>query len=155
MSALPFPIGQTSTNASNAALLGSRYEQKTTVGIKTFVLVKAAAQLATPTRFAVVSALSGGLPTWNVNYSTTAGAGPALVISTDYTSTIASGAYFLAQIAGPAEIVSAAAIAAFALVGTSTTSGKCDDATITGGSIGYALEAAAGVDENVGVMLRG
>ncbi len=48
------------------------------------------------------------------------------------------------------EVISAGAIADGAAVGTSTTAGKCDDATITfGGALGIALEAAAGADETV------
>lgn len=48
------------------------------------------------------------------------------------------------------EVISAGAIADGVAVGTSTTAGKCDDATITfGGALGIALESAAGADETV------
>lgn len=152
---LPFPLGSTSTNASYASLLGSEYRVMSTSGPKTFKLVKAAAQIASPARKCVISALdSSALPTWNVNTTTTANSPVGLVISTDYSSTIASGAYFLAQWQGPAEVISAAAVAASALVGTSTTAGKADDASVTGASFGYALEAAGGADENMAIMMR-
>ena len=152
---LPFSLGQASTSGVYANLLGQEFVDCTSAnGPRTFVVVKLAAALAAPARKVVVSAISGGFATFVVNTTTTAGVGPGYVIPAEYTSTIPIDSYILAQVKGPAEVLSAAAVAAFALVGTSTTAGKADDATITGAAIGYATEAAAGADENMGVMLR-
>jgi hypothetical protein len=152
--AFPFTLGTSSTSSALASLLGQEYVDAGPLGARTFVLVRAAAEITAPARKIIASAQSGGLPTFVANTTTTANLGPAMVIPAEHTATIPSGAYFFAQVRGPAEVISAAAIAAFANVGTSTTAGKADDATITGASVGYALESAAGADENVGVMLR-
>lgn len=152
----PFSIGQTSTLSTYNSTLGQESVREVAAGKQTFVLVKAASAITLPQNRVVVSALSAaGVPTWIVDVTTTAGAGPALIIPPEYsTTTIASGAVFWAQLRGPALGISAGAIALYALVGTSTTAGKIDDATITGGSIGYATLVAAGVDITVGVFLR-
>jgi hypothetical protein len=144
-------VGQVSTDTSLEVNLGKRV----LVNGKEYVLVKAAASLTTMGRATVASATSGGLPTFAVNTSTTA-ADPYVVGVCDSTQVdIASGSYFLVQARGYAEVISAAAIAAGASVGCSTTAKKCDDATMTnGGTVGYALESAAGADENVAVFLN-
>jgi hypothetical protein len=162
---LPLPIGQVFRPAefdANSSLvkallnnLGYKYTHK---GAE-YRLVKAAANLATPGRRIVTSALdaTSKLPTWVVGTTTTAN-DPAVVgvIPADQVAILADDLY-LVQISGAAEIVSAAAIAAGVLVGSSTTAGKGDDATIGAGvgAIGVSLEAAAGADENVAVLLKG
>lgn len=152
---LPLSIGSTSTNASLASLLGSRYTVATANGEKTYILVKSAASLASPARKIVLSALSTGLPTFICDVTSTAALQPAFVIPSVYTATIATGTYYMAQVYGAAEVLSAAACAINVPIGTSTTAGKADDASITGGGIGYSLEAASGADENMAVMLIG
>jgi len=159
---LPLKLGQVSTSASLAGILGQAFrvdDPDGVLGTRVFVLVKAGASLSSPSRKTVVSALdaTSKQPTWVVDTSTTASASCAMVIPTDYGSTtIASGAYFLAQAKGVAEVISAAAIAAGVAIGCSTTAGKCDDASIVGaGILGNSLESAAGADENVAVILTG
>lgn len=150
---LPMPVGSSVSNASLASLLGQVYKVESANGTKTYRLAKAAAEITSPARKLVVSALSTGLPTWSCNTTTAAAAQPGGLIPSTHTTTIASGAYFLLQTGGPAEAISAAAIAANVSIGSSTTAGKADDATITGGGIGYSLESAAAGDENVGCWL--
>jgi hypothetical protein len=162
INALPMKLGTVSTAGVLAGLLGQSFrvdDPDAPLGARVFVLVRASANITAPSRKAVVSALDGtsGQPTWLVAATTTANSTTVLVIPTDYGSTtIASGEYFLAQAKGIAEVISAAAIAAGAVIGTSTTSGSCDDLSISGGGIiGYALEAAAGAAENVACVLSG
>ncbi len=146
--------GNVTTQAVTAADLGNVFWE----GKNAYRVVKAAADITTPAGFVVVTALSTGLPTWSVNTSTTANdylvAG---VIPTTYTATIASGSYFVIQVAGPCTAVSAAAITVGTLVGCSTTAGKIDDASITAGvgAIGIATLVAAGADVVTNVYLKG
>lgn len=105
----------------------------------------------------VVTALSSGVPTWSVSTTTTANDHlVAGVLPVGHEGAV-SGQYIYVQVAGPAKIISAAAIADGGLVGTSTTAGKADDATVAAGigAIGVALESAAGADENTDVFLKG
>jgi hypothetical protein len=159
---LPIPVGKASQATDLATQLGRLFE---TADGKIYRLVKAAADIATAARFAVVTAVTaGGLPTWLVNTTTTAnnylavGVVPAGQVGTGSTATtLLAGDYFLVQASGVATIVSAGAIAAGALVGTSTTAGKVDDASIGAGigAIGVALLAASAGDENPPVLLKG
>ena len=117
-------------------------------------LVKTSTSLTSCGRFAVVSAVSGGLPTYAVTTTTTAN--NVLVTGVLHADQVdlASGDFCLVQVSGYAEVVSAAAIGAKGAITTSTTAGKCDDLTATvGDTFGYALESAAGADENVAVRL--
>lgn len=140
------------TNA--AALYGANLGKRWTVDGADYVLVKAAAALTSMGRAVVASATSGGLPTYIVNTTTTAFDPYAVGVFRSDQVDLASGDFALVQVSGYAEVISAAAIAAGAGVGASTTAKKCDDASLTvGGTIGAALEAAAGADENVAVLL--
>lgn len=134
--------------------LGNLYE----IDGKIYRLVKAAAAISTPSKFIVATALSSGAPTWSVNTTTTANDHlVAGVIPSDYSATIASGSYFFIQVSGAAQVVSAGAFSAGALVGSSTTAGRADDASVAAGvgAIGVALEAASGAAETIDVLLKG
>lgn len=151
---LPCEPGDTiaTANAGNAgviaALLGKTYVKDG----KTYRFVKTAAALTSMGRRAYVSAQSGGLPTYAINTTTTANDYTVIGGAVADQADTASGDGLLLQIGGFGELRSAGAIAAGAPVGTSTTAGEVDDATITeGGSMAVALESAAGADESVGV----
>ena len=120
-------------------------------------MVKAAAALTSITRATLVSAISGGLPTYVVNTTTTASDVNVMGVCSSVQVDLAIGDFFLIQCGGFTEVISAAAIASSGLVGTSTTAKKCDDLGIAAGvgQFAVALEAAAGVDEFVGVRLMG
>lgn len=120
-----------------------------------WMVVKATGALTTMGRAIVASAVSGGLPTYSVSTTTTVSDNYAIGVCSSAQVDLAAGDFFLVQGSGYAEIISAAAIAANVAVGASTTAKKGDDATITAaGTIGVALESAAGVDENVAVRLN-
>lgn len=163
---LPFPnffptVGQASAATDLANMLG--HEVTTDGGTKTYRLVKATSAIAAAAEMILVGAATAGVPTWNVVTSTTAndylarlgGVVPAGQKGSTGTTGLIAGDYFLIQIAGPATVTSAGAIAAGGLIGTSTTAGKADDATVAAsvGAIGNALESAAGADESVGILL--
>lgn len=149
----PFQPGDYSTNAAHGADLGFVYR----VGQRTFVVCKAAAALASPANKCVASALDATTKkmTYVVDTSTTAADKASVgIVPPEYTATIPINAYYLVQIGGPCEVISAAAIAAGVAVGTSTTAGKCDDASaVAGNELGTSLESAAAADELVGVVL--
>lgn len=130
------------------------------IGSRVFRLVRAAADITTPQRLTLVTAVdAGNAPTYSVNTTTTANSSLAVgVVPTEYgTTTIPSGAYFWVQVSGPAQVIAGAAVAQFALVGTSTTAGRVDDLSITAGvgAIGVALESAAANGDVVDVILKG
>lgn len=148
------PLGSVTLQAITAADLGNLYA----MGPSVFRVVKATSAITSPQYKALVTAVSSGVPTWNVATSTTANDYLAAgVVSVDYVADIAAGAYFLLQVAGPTKGVSAAAIAAGVPIGCSTTAGKIDDASITAGvgAMGISLESAAGADENPDIYLKG
>lgn len=117
-------------------------------------LVKTSSSLTSCGRFVVVTAVSGGLPTYAVTTTTTANNKLVVGVLHADQEDLASGDFCLVQVSGFAEVVSAAAIADKAALTTSTTAGKADDATATvGDTFGYALESAAGADENVACRL--
>lgn len=134
---------------------------------KAYRLVKAAANIASAAKKILVSATSGSNPashSWSANTTTTAndahvvGVVPSGISTISSTSgQIDSGDYFYVQVSGDATVISAAAIADNGLVGTSTTAGKADDATVAAGvgACGTALESASGADEDIGVRLKG
>ncbi len=146
--------GSKTLQAVTAADLGNVFWE----GASAFRVVKAAADITTPAGFVVTTALSTGAITWSVNTSTTANDYLVVgVIPTLYTATIASGTYFVVQVAGPCTCVSAAAITVGTIVGVSATAGKIDDASITAGvgAIGVATLVAAGADVVTNVYLKG
>ena len=117
-------------------------------------IVKASGALTSMGRALVASAGSSGLPT-NIVTTTTTAANP-LAIGFCHSSQVdlADGDYFLVQGSGYGEGISAAAIAAGAAVGASTTAKKIDDATMTaGGTVAVALESASAADENVAIRI--
>ena len=105
----------------------------------------------------VVTALSSGVPTWSVSTTTTANNHLVAGVLPVGHEGATSGQYIYVQVSGPVKIISAAAIAAGGLVGTSTAAGKADDATVAAGvgAMGVALEAASGADESTDVLLKG
>lgn len=143
------------TNPGLAADLGNLF----VLGSKTYRLVKAAGTLTTIGRAALVTALDGTtkLPTWIVTTTTTANDCTIVGVCDSTQVNVVVDDFLLIQVAGPAEVISAAAIVASKLVGTSTTAKKCDDASVVAGEGQFAisLESAAGADENVAVRLIG
>lgn len=150
---IPIAVGTKSTFAGHASDLGNVYQ----IGAKSYIMCKAAGTIASAGRKALASALDSTtkLPTYAMSTTTTANDETVLGVCDASQVDLAAGDFFLLQCAGPAEVISAAAIAAHDLIGSSTTAGKCDDASVTAGvgAIGVALEAAAGADENVAVLL--
>lgn len=131
---------------------------------KGYRLVKAAANIAAAAKKVLVSAISSGAPTWSVNTSTTAndthvvGIVPSGISTVSATSgQIDSGSYFFVQVSGAATGSSAGAVADNALIGTSTTAGKIDDASITAGvgAIGTATAAVTAASADLTVFLKG
>lgn len=155
----PFPVGTASTDAELAADLGNVYW----VGAKAYRLVKAAAALSGARYMTLVTAVSSGVRTWACTTSTTAndplvaGVVPATQVDSLGAAGLLSGDYFLIQVSGSCKGISAAAIAASVPVGTSTTAGKIDDASITAGvgAMGVSDESASAGDENTDICLRG
>lgn len=154
----PIDVGKADSATQHSANLGKLYE----VGGKVYRLVKMSASLSAAAKKVIVSAVSAGAKTWACTTSTTAndhtavGVIPAGQTGSDGTTALASGDYLLVQVSGCCDVLSAAAVAAGALVGTSTTAGKADDASIDAiGAIGRSLESAAAADESMGIELRG
>lgn len=138
---------------------------------KRYRLVKAAATIASVSGMVLVSALSGGQPTWNVNTTTTvndqtvAGIVPVGQVGSTGTTSIQSGDYFYIQIAGPAQVKCTAGTVAGDLVAASGTAGSVAT-TLTAaattfaagtfkGVVGTALEAVAGtLAGHVGIRMN-
>lgn len=160
MHSLPLPIG---TAAASGAHLARDLGKVYFVNGKGYRLVKAAAAIAAAAKKVLITADSGGAPTWAVNTTTTAnsanvaGVVPSGQTGSSGTTGLLENDYFLIQVSGSCDVISADAIAENGLVGTSTTAGKADDASVTAGvgAMGVALEAAAGADEDVGILLKG
>lgn len=148
------------TTADLSGDLGNVYEAEDG---KAYRLVKAGANIASAAKKALVTALSSAAPTWVVDTTTTAndhlaaGLVPSGINTiSDTADRLDSGDYFFVQVSGHATAISAAATDEGALVGTSTTAGKVDDASIDGaGAIGVALKDASVADEDLEVLLRG
>lgn len=153
----PFQPGDSSTNAIHAADLGKSYRD----GPRTFILVKAGADLASPKGKAVAAPVSGSAHAKVLNFAavdiTTTAFDPGSlgVVPAEYgTTTIKSGTYYLVQTGGLAIGIAAGAIVAGAAVGTSTTAGDMDDAgAVAGAALGTALEAATNPGDLFGVLL--
>lgn len=130
------------------------------IGDKAYKCVKTAAAISAATKKALVYTDTAGTTvntTTTASNSKVAGVVPSdLVYVSSTAGQLDSGDYFLMQVAGKATTISAAAVADGAAVGTSTTAGKVDDATIAvGGVLGVALESAADADEDLEVLLKG
>ena len=151
----PFAPGSSGL-AANLATYATNLGRQWMINGAQWRLVKAAtAKTAAEARYSpFVTALSGGLPTYAAD--TTTGAGSYLGVGFGKSDQVALAAsdVFLVQTSGYGEATSAAAIAAGAMIGTSTTAGKIDDAGITAPlMMGVALEAAAAADELVGIRI--
>ena len=152
-----------STDVDAANSLGETFKE----GGSEFILVQAAANIASAAKKTLVSAVSGSNPaarTHQVNTTTTAndylvaGVVPSGISTISSTAgQIDSGDIFALQVGGDTTVLSAAAIAAGGLVGTSTTAGSCDDLDVAAavGAMGVALEAATAAAESIGVRLKG
>ncbi len=159
-------IGTASARAEYAADLG----KTVTVNGKRYRLVKAAATIASASGMALVSAQSGGLPTFSVNTSTTAndptiiGIVPVGQVGSTGTTSIQSGDYFYVQVAGFAQVKCTAGTIAGDLLSASATAGSLATALAAGattfsagtfkGACAVTLEAvAATLAGHVGVRL--
>ncbi len=155
----PIAIGTASTNAAHAADLGKVFWN----GGKAYRVVKAANAITAAAGKILVTALSSGEPTYVVDTTTTAnstlvaGIVPQGQVGSTGTTGLIAGDYFVVQVSGPAKALSAATIAINGLIGTSTTAGKVDDASVTAGvgACGTALEAASAADQTIDVNLKG
>ncbi len=156
---VPIKIGTASARAEHAADLGKVYF----LNGKGYRIVQMLGALAAAAGKILVTGITAGAPTWIVTTSTTAGdptvAGvvpPSQKGSTGTTGLVA-GDYFPLQVSGPCDVLTAAAVTNNALVGCSTTAGKCDDASVSAGigAAGIALETGSGADEQMGCMLKG
>lgn len=114
---------------------------------KKYRLVVAAANIASAAKKILVI---DDPSTFAANTTTTAnnahvvGVVPSDIVTISSTSgQIDSGSYFFVQVSGKATVLGAAAVADNGLVGTSTTAGKADDASVTAGvgACGTALAA--------------
>jgi len=102
---LPFPLGYADASGTYTGAVGNVYGPD--VDGKVYRLVSATAAITAPARKAVVTAFSAGVPTYAVDVTSTAANGAICgVVPTEYGSTtIAIGAVFLVQIAGPASVL--------------------------------------------------
>lgn len=93
---LPFPVGQQSGSAVYANNLGQKYNSNGTW----YRLCKASSALTA--NWVVCTAYSSGVPTWNVDSTTTANDADAVgFVPASYgTGGVTSGNYFLLQISG-------------------------------------------------------
>lgn len=150
------PLDKVSTEDEDLANIGEKF---TTADGKTYKLVKASANIASAAKKAVVysnTALTQVAATDTADSGKVAGVIPSDIETISSTSgQIDSGDVFWIQTEGPATVLGAAAIAADAAVGTSTTSGKVDDASITlKGMMGVAYAAIVEAGD-VTVILKG
>ncbi len=149
----PFNPWDTTTNVVHLADLGKKFNS----GGKEYILVRSTAGASGLARKLLVTAVdaTSKLPTFLVTTSTTADDPLAVGVCDPLLPTVAALGFFLLQTKGPCEILSAGAIAAGAVIGTSTTAGKIDDASITIiGAIGVTNESAGGADENVACQIN-
>jgi hypothetical protein len=149
-------VNSVSTDTNLEAALGERVPGPNGTEL---MLVKASANITTAAKKILVFTDADAT---EVSTSTTAsdalvaGIVPAGITTISATAgRIDLGNYFYVVVSGVATAISAAAVAAGVPVGTSTTAGKADDATIAvGGAAGVSLESAAGVDEDIKVLVR-
>ena len=143
-SILPIALGSSVPSASAGALaglLGMRIEVTSAAGTKAYRVVKAGGALSTIGNAVLVSALdANNAPTWVVNTTTTA-ASPYGGVAVTSQVALSTGDYFLLQVAGPAQVISQAAIAAGAYIGSSTVAKQVVTST-NGTAIGAAVVAA-------------
>jgi hypothetical protein len=151
----PFALGSSGL-AANAATYSVNLGRQWMINGAMWRLLKAAtAKTAAEARYSpFVSAVSGGLPTYVVDTTTGAGSYLGAGFGKSDQVALAAGDFFLGQTSGYGEATSAAAIAAGAMIGTSTTAGKIDDAGITAPlMMGISLESAAAADELVAIRI--
>lgn len=151
----PFALGSSGL-AANASVYATNLGRQWMINGAMWRLVKAAtAKTAAEARYSpFVTTLVSGAPSYLAD--TTTGAGSYLGVGFGKSDQVALSAsdFFLVQTSGYAEATSADAIAAGAMIGTSTTAGKIDDAGITAPlMMGVSLEAAAGADELVAIRI--
>lgn len=140
-------VGQGYTATQLGLYLGSQVEFNVDLGggikaTRRYVLVKAAAAIATAASKVLVTAVSSGVPTWVVNTTTTAanflvcGVVPEGTVGSDGTTGLVADDYFLLQISGHCKLLTVtASTAAGAGLITSTTAGQADPIDSTFGII--------------------
>jgi len=119
-------------------------------------LVKAAAEITSPAGKILVTAATAGVPTWNVNTTTTASnVLVAGVVPAGITATIASGSYFYIQVSGAADMLASVTTTGGA-IGTSTVAGSgLPTGASAAGQCGVNLAAATAANGTSKVLLRG
>lgn len=151
----PFELGSSGL-ATNYATYATNLGRQWMINGANWRLVKAAtAKTAAEARYSpFVTTLSGGLPTYIVDTTTSAASYLGIGFGKSTQVALAAGDVFLVQTSGFGEATSAAAIAAGAMIGTSTTAGKIDDVGVTAPlMMGVSLESAAAADELVGIRI--
>lgn len=156
------PIGQASAATDLAFHLGQRHEDSQG---RVYVLCKAAAAIATCASKVLVTAVSSGVPTFNVNTTTTAANGlvigvvPAGQTGSDGSTGLVSGDYFWVQVGGYSKVITITGSTAIGTgLVTTTTAGKADpiDATFAAtdpGSVFATLLEASNADAASDILL--
>lgn len=141
---LPLAIGQTSTNASLASLVGMEVvvENYTTVlGFTTFRLVKSSAAITSAQNNVVIY----GAPASNTVSAVSGAAavnGTVAGVAVLPSANVADATYFWVARRGPITATTAAAVAAGAALATHGSAGALDDTTVTYDTrVGNALAA--------------
>ncbi len=151
----PFALGS-SALASNASTYNTNLGRQWMINGANWRLVKSTGALtaAEVRNSPLVTTLVSGVPTYLAARTTGAASYLGVGFGKSDQVALAAGDFFLVQTSGYCDATSADAIAAGAMVGTSTTAGKIDDATITAPTMmGIALEAAAAADEAVAIRV--
>jgi hypothetical protein len=153
-------IGSASARAEHKADLGKTI----TVEGKTYRLVKAGAAIAAASGMLLVTALSGGLPTYAVNTSVTAkdplivGVVPIGQVGSTGTTGLVSGDYFYIQVSGFAQVKCTAGTVVGDMLGATATAGSAGT-TITAAATAFTAGAFAGIAgvalESVAATLAG
>lgn len=161
---LPMAVGVADSASQWATFLGKTFESNGNV----YRLVKASSSISAAANKVLVTTISSHAPSWTVTTTTSAdsalvaGVVPAGQTGSDGTSALASGDYFLIQVAGVCTpLVHTTATAASTGLSTCSTAGSCDPisgtfaATTPGATFAYTLEASSGADAATACRLVG
>lgn len=151
----PFAPGSSGL-AANLAVYATNLGRQWMINGANWRLVKSTGALtAAEVRYApLVTTLVSGAPSYLAARTTDAASYLGVGFGKSDQVALAANDVFLVQTSGYGEATSADAIAAGAMIGTSTTAGKIDDATITAPTMmGVALESAAAADELVAIRI--
>jgi hypothetical protein len=150
----PFALGSSGL-AANAAVYNVNLGRKWTINGADWRLLKAANTLATPQRQVFISALSGTAPTYVANTTVTLDDLRVVAFGKSDQVALALGDFFLGQVSGYGEAISAAAIVAGAALAPSTVAGAVITATAAtlSGVCAIALTAAGAGAQTIGTRI--